>query len=285
LSNLITSVLRTYPELCYFQGYHDVATVLLLALGEPDSRPALARLSLLRIRDFMLPTLTGAVIQLHLVPALLRQSDPALASYLPPDPFYALSATLTLFSHLVGDYPSIARTFDFLLATPASAPVYLYVAAIRLRRHELEELDPHDHDMLHFTLTKMPQDMDFDALVRDAQGLLTAHPPDSLGSAWKTIPGASVLRTATSAESVRNQSLEEAEKWREQQVIHSKSLERREKMLRNAKLLIRKYRRPLSFTGSALAIALLAVVLARVGEGRLGGILSSVWRTLGGFTL
>jgi TBC1 domain family member 20 len=278
-------VLRAYPELCYFQGYHDIATVLLLALGESEARPALARLSLLRIRDFMLPTMTGAVIQLHLVPALLKKSDPDLARYLPPDPYYALSATLTLFSHLVAEYESIARTFDFLLATSAASPVYLYVAAIRLRRKELEAIDPEDHDMLHFTLSKMPQSMDFDALIGDAHSLLTEIPPDSLGTAWRRIPSASALRTADTPEDVRSQSLEQAEEWRQEQAAHSSRLEKREKLLRNAKILAKKYRRPISLTGTALAVALLAVLLARNGEGRYGmfnGVIGSVWRALGG---
>lgn len=38
----------------YFQGYHDIVQVLLLVLGTDAAVPAVSRLSLLRIRDFML---------------------------------------------------------------------------------------------------------------------------------------------------------------------------------------------------------------------------------------
>ena len=79
LSDLITEVLRRHPALCYFQGYHDICQVLLLVLGKDAAAPAVARLSLLRIRDFMLPSLAPALAQLRLLPAILAPSTPGCA--------------------------------------------------------------------------------------------------------------------------------------------------------------------------------------------------------------
>jgi hypothetical protein len=286
LSNLIISVLRTNPELCYFQGYHDIATVFLLALGEEEAQPALARLSLFRIRDFMLPTMTGVLLHLELCPALLKQSDPELAKYLPRDSsIMALTATLTLFSHLIGDYDSIARTFDFLLATPAVSPLYLFVAIVRTRREELEDLDLTDRDMLQFQLSKMPPNMDFDALIKDAHYLLMKYPSDSLGAPYRKLPSSSVIRTVSSADDVRHQSVSQARKWWEEEAEYSAMLERRQRMMRKGKILVKKYRGPMSLAGSAVVIALLAVLLARNGDGRygfLGNGFGSIWRALGG---
>jgi len=63
LSDLILAVLRRYPYLHYFQGYHDICQVFLLVL-EPQTRAvAVARLSVLRIRDYMLPTLAPSLAQ------------------------------------------------------------------------------------------------------------------------------------------------------------------------------------------------------------------------------
>lgn len=67
LSDLILSVLRRHPFLCYFQGYHDICQVFLLVLPPPLRSPSVARLSALRIRDFMLPNLSAAVAQLRLI--------------------------------------------------------------------------------------------------------------------------------------------------------------------------------------------------------------------------
>lgn len=117
----------------YFQGYHDIVQVLLLVLGANDAIPAVERLSLLRIRDFMLPTMTGTEPHLRLLPAILSAADPKLAHHLSQtQPFFALPATLTLYAHEIEEYGSIARLFDFLLANEAAIPVYLF-AAVSLR--------------------------------------------------------------------------------------------------------------------------------------------------------
>jgi hypothetical protein len=125
---VIKEVLRRHPLLCYFQGYHDIVQVLLLVLGAKASPAAVARLSLLRIRDFMLPTMTGALTHLRLLPAILHVADAELFQHLSQTaPFYfALPATLTLYAHDIQEYGDIARLFDFLLASEAVASIYLY---------------------------------------------------------------------------------------------------------------------------------------------------------------
>lgn len=135
LSDVITAVLRQHPRLCYFQGFHDIVQVLLLVLGADVAEAAVARLSLLRIRDFMLPTLAGAESHLRLLPAILYAADVELCQHLAgatrPTPFFALSATLTLYAHDIEEYGDIARLFDYLLASEAAVPVYLFAVVSR----------------------------------------------------------------------------------------------------------------------------------------------------------
>ena len=128
LSNIITETLRRHPLLCYFQGYHDIVQVLLLVLGAEAAPAAAARLSLLRIRDFMLPTMTGALSHLQLLPAILKAADAELFDHLSETaPFYfALPATLTLYAHEIQEYGDIARLFDYLLTNEAVVSIYLY---------------------------------------------------------------------------------------------------------------------------------------------------------------
>lgn len=90
------------------------------------------RLCLLRIRDFMLPTLSASIVHLRLLPPILRSVDPKLERHLSQtQPFFALAATLTLYAHDIQEYGDIARLFDFILAQPAVMPVYLF-ASVRL---------------------------------------------------------------------------------------------------------------------------------------------------------
>lgn len=120
-------MLRLHPSICYFQGYHDIVQVLLLVLGREKASEAVARLSLLRIRDFMLPTLSAALVHLRLIPPLLRLADPKLERHLSrAPPWFALASTLTLYAHDIQEYGDIARLYDFLLAEEAAIPVYLF---------------------------------------------------------------------------------------------------------------------------------------------------------------
>jgi hypothetical protein len=286
LSTLIISVLRTHPALSYFQGYHDIAQVLLLVLGPDAARPALARLSLLRIRDFMLPTLGGAVSQLHLLPVILRAADPPLARYLPPNPFWALSATLTLYAHDVQSYAHIARLFDFLLAAPATATLYYFAAVVKSRREDLLEIDPSDQDILHVTLTRLPSHrMDFDALITDALDIFSSHPPSSLGRPWWYISSASALRTALGPDEVRAQTLDEGEKWLGFQSREAARQAQLQTILRITKMAVWRYRRP-ALVGIAVAVAVFAMWLGRgdsfaARRRAMGSSLVGIWKLLG----
>ncbi|CAG8261622.1 unnamed protein product [Penicillium salamii] len=210
LSNLITKVLREFPMLCYFQGYHDIVQVLLLVLGEKKALPAVAQISLFRIRDYMLPSLSPAVKHLHLIPAIIETTDPELRHHLGNiQPFFALAATLTLYAHDIQEYSSIARLFDFLLAQEPVVAIYLFAAMILSRKKELLEIPEDEPEMLHFTLSKLPNPLDLDGHILRATQLFEDHPPESLPlRAWKHIPWCSVLKT--SRDRYRGTSVEDA---------------------------------------------------------------------------
>ncbi|EKV11190.1 RabGAP/TBC [Penicillium digitatum] len=198
LSNLITQVLREYPMLCYFQGYHDIVQVLLLVLGEKQAVPAVAQISLFRIRDYMLPSLSPAVKHLHLIPAIIETTDPELKRHLGNiEPFFALAATLTLYAHDIQEYSNISRLFDFLLAREPVVAIYLFAAMILSRKKELLEIPADEPEMLHFTLSKLPCPLDLEGHILHAAQLFEDHPPESLPlGSWKHIPWCSVLKTS-----------------------------------------------------------------------------------------
>ena len=57
LNHLIVSVFRNRPKLNYFQGYHDIMTVIYLTLPQELQLACAEKLSLQRLRDSMLPSL------------------------------------------------------------------------------------------------------------------------------------------------------------------------------------------------------------------------------------
>ncbi|KAI1148818.1 rab-GTPase-TBC domain-containing protein [Nemania diffusa] len=229
LSDLITQVLREQPYLCYFQGYHDICQVLLLVLPPPLRSLAVSRLSVLRIRDFMLPTLSPAVAQLHLIPDVLRAADPALCAHLSRnEPYFALADTLTMFAHNVQRYRDIARLFDALLAREQAFGLYVFARIVLRRRAELLAHD--EPDMLHFALSKLPPDLDLDAVVAEADRLFADHPPESLPS-WRRISRASALRTTRDASALASQSLQDGQAFFEKQVRELQWAEQTQKVM------------------------------------------------------
>ncbi|CAK3811301.1 TBC1 domain family member 20 [Lecanosticta acicola] len=270
LSNVITAVLRQHPILCYFQGYHDIVQVLLLVLGADAAVSAVARLSLLRIRDFMLPTLAAAECHLHLLPAILYSADKTLYQHLSgatqPTPFFALAATLTLYAHDIEEYGDIARLFDYLLASEAAVPVYLFAVIVISRKKELLEIDHDEPEMLHSILSKLPKPLDLEGLITRTQALFKQCPPERLPNrAWSRISSYSVLKTTRVPQALAAQTLEDGEKLFEKQASEIRRQEQLKLVRHRASALAYRYRRSVGWTSAAVLVALLALYYGRSG--------------------
>lgn len=273
LSDLITETLRRYPMLCYFQGYHDIAQVFLLVLGARLASPVFARVSLLRIRDYMLPSLSPSIKHLQLIPAILESTDPKLCRHLSgTQPFFALAATLTLYAHDIQEYGDIARLYDFLLAHEPVIAIYLFATIILQRKEELLDISVEEPEMLHFTLSKLPQPLDLGGLINSTLELYHSHPPESLPfRAWQRIPQNSVLKT--SRDLALDRTWQEAE---ELFITQTKELQREEYRQKTYAVMWR-YRRPASSVGLAILVGLMSIYVRR------HGLDTSIWCYLGKF--
>ncbi|KAG8913630.1 hypothetical protein FRC00_001965 [Tulasnella sp. 408] len=180
LHNLIVAILRKRRKLSYFQGFHDVISVLYLTLHDsqenlqPDStRPSELllrcgeKISLHRLRDSMGSGLEPVVGYLRLLQRVFRAADPTLADVIEqssPLPYFALSNLLTLLSHDVPTLPLIQRIFDYLLCRPPIYIIYLTAAIVLSRRAEIMKLEAEGEDgMMHSVLSQLP------AMVADGQ--------------------------------------------------------------------------------------------------------------------
>lgn len=270
LSDLILSVLRRYPYIHYFQGYHDIAQVFLLVLPPRLRCAAVSRLSLLRIRDFMLPNLKAAISQLRLIPSILYAADPKLWAHLShTEPFFALSGTLTMYAHDIQSQNEITRLFDVLLAREPVFSVYMFAQIVINRRAELFETEPDEPEMLHSILSKLPQPLNLEDLITSTSQLFDRHPPEKLGRAWKVgISEHSVLKTARSTQTCAGQSEDVGGYLFSQQVLELQRAERMERMLKT----LWKYRRPAKAVGVAVLVGILAYWVRRstVPSGILG---------------
>lgn len=247
--------------LCYFQGYHDISQVLLLVLGRKGAFPALEKISLFRIRDYMLPSLSPAIRHLQLLPAILKVADSKLCNHISgAKPYFALAATLTLYAHDVQEYGDIARLYDFILAYEPVLSIYLFATIILSRRDELLDIPVDEPEMIHVTLSKLPQPLNLENLISDTLRIYRQYPPASLPfGVWRHISSHSVLKTLPGP--VSQETREQAGERFERQAQELK----REEMRQQVIVFLRRNSRSFGLTGAAVLVGLLSYWLSRRG--------------------
>ncbi|GAA5837917.1 hypothetical protein JCM3766R1_001518 [Sporobolomyces carnicolor] len=163
LEKAILLTLRKHPALQYFQGFHDIVSILLLTLDDDQLvASATEQMSLHRIRDSMGPGLEPTLGYLKLAHRLIQRVDPemySLVNQAASMPFFALSWALTLFSHDLYEVSVIARLFDFLLAHNPAMISYLVVAILLTKKDDLAPClgrDDNDSALAHSVLSHLP---------------------------------------------------------------------------------------------------------------------------------
>lgn len=271
LFSLIVKLLRQYPMLHYFQGFHDIVQVFLLVLGE-QAYEAVTRVSLFRVRDYMLESLDASTRQLHLIPAILKCSDPQLATHMGGiPPYFALSAVLTLYAHDIEQYSDIARLYDFILAHEPVMTIYLFVALIIQRRNTLLAFESEDHDMMLFTLSKLPQTLQLQHLIGQSLELFEKYPPEGLGQAWYNISFNSVLKTTRRD---KQQTLQQGQVYFEAQAREVERDKRRARIVKE----VYARRRGIVSAGVTMLVLGLSIYLRKSGQDRV------LWTSLGRLT-
>lgn len=202
LDDLIVAVLRRNPQLSYYQGYHDIATVVYLVFGAQEAIPILEYISLNFLRDFMMPSIDASIDHLNLISTLLEVADTELWEVISQaNPFYAISPIITILTHNVASLDRICIILDFLFATHnMTIPIYLYASIVK---HEKLRLLPFKNDVTNEVdrlLSSIVEDLpDNDSVVFDiislASGLLERYPPQTLHS-WDNLSTFSVLKTS-----------------------------------------------------------------------------------------
>lgn len=215
LESLIVRVLRQYPWLHYYQGYHDIAQFVHLVLGNA-AEAGLAKISLIFLRDFMLSSLEPSMSMLRLVHQIVRVADPDYAHLLSStEPYYAISTLLTWWTHSLQTFHESCRIMDFFLSSDPDMILYTIAAATLAKRKEIIEIAG-DSDLIFVTLNKGMQDVDLEAVLQSAVLLSDSVRPRQLQH-WKSISPHSCLKTIQTAKklmavSIQNDWQIEAEK-------------------------------------------------------------------------
>lgn len=133
--------------------------------------------------------------------------------------------------------------------------------------------------MLHFTLSKLPQPLNLEALILQTTNLYARHPPYTLPHrAWKRISSYSVLKTTHKRAELAKQTLEDGERLFARQAAQMRMDEIRQKLIKEVRTRAWMYRRPIFFS-ITVAVGLLALWLGKetnlasvYGKGMLSGL-------------
>ncbi|KAI9294152.1 RabGAP/TBC [Neoconidiobolus thromboides FSU 785] len=145
------------PLLNYYQGFHDIASVILLNLGPKNSIKSIYHLSYYYLLDYMGIDLIPVKKQLNCLFELLKLKDQQLYNFITdleiPN-YFALSWLITWGCHDIKDWNLCSRLLDFYLATSPEMPIYLACVLILHYRNEILNLEP-DMPIVHTYLTNL----------------------------------------------------------------------------------------------------------------------------------
>ncbi|VDK38105.1 unnamed protein product [Taenia asiatica] len=179
---LALSILAEYPNLHYYQGFHDVCYTCLAVLGPDEAFAVLKQLVPKHFNVFMQETMDATSETLQLVFDLLQLTSPEIwfrFRALNFEPFFTLSWFLTWFTHILSDSNDIHRLYDLFMASEPSMLIYLSVSVIICSTEEIGSTSD-DFGELHHALTHLPMKHDVEKLIQCALDIYLKIRPEKL---------------------------------------------------------------------------------------------------------
>ncbi|CDK26228.1 unnamed protein product [Kuraishia capsulata CBS 1993] len=232
LSDLIVGVLRANPELHYYQGYHDIASIVVMVFeNDNEAFQFLSLLTQFHLRDHMMSSIDSSVQQLEIIGDLMGCIDPKFNRVISSvNPIYSLSSILSLFAHNIQSFEDLCLIWDFVFAEKTMVlPLYIYVSVLVYFKEEIltkleeesgssfssedtyfEEDDlpmnlENNLDILHSILTNvvgenLGNEFEIFQVLHSSVEYLQNHPPSQLKCFQTRISEFSVLKTTSKPE-------------------------------------------------------------------------------------
>lgn len=170
---LIMRVLCKHPELHYYQGYHDICVTFLLVLGEEMAYYVVEKLSKTHLEVFMKESMEHTIDMLNCMYPLIEKKSAQLSKFLLKSEVgvaYCISWLITWFGHVLNDYDTVVRLFDFFIVSDPVMPLYLTTAVVLHRKKEVLQQDC-DMASVHALLSRIPDDLPFENLILESLDL------------------------------------------------------------------------------------------------------------------
>jgi Rab-GTPase-TBC domain len=145
----------------YYQGMHDIASLILLQVGFNSSMHFFPLLlsDTEYFKGFMQPSMNVALACLNAMMILVQKMNEPLFNHLTASglpPHFALSWVITWFSHSTSSLVALGRIFDFLLASHPIAIIYLSSALLLQQSEIILQQNNEDIGPFHSFLSALP---------------------------------------------------------------------------------------------------------------------------------
>lgn len=144
LTVLILRVIQKYPNLRYYQGYHDVAVTFLLVVGEEIAFAIMEQLSTTHFSECMQETMEATQRRLMFIWPIIKFENPELYQFLQNSTvgtLFSLPWYLTWFGHSLTSYRTVVRLYDYFLASPIYTSIFVTAAILLYRSDEILKED------------------------------------------------------------------------------------------------------------------------------------------------
>ncbi|EDX15943.1 TBC1 domain family member 20 isoform X1 [Drosophila simulans] len=177
LTVLILRVIQKYPNLRYYQGYHDVAVTFLLVVGEEIAFAIMEQLSKTHFSECMQETMEATQRRLMFIWPIIKFENPELYQFLQNSTvgtLFSLPWYLTWFGHSLRSYRTVVRLYDYFLASPIYTSIFVTAAILLYRSDEILKEDC-DMASVHCLLSVIPEDLPFEDLLKTSSSLLNKY--------------------------------------------------------------------------------------------------------------
>lgn len=163
LLKVIMSCLCIIPDLFYYQGYHDVSSILIMISDDDDEViRLLCAISVRYLRDHCLKDINESLIHLRLIPEIIKVIDPKFQKVINiPNPIYSLSSIISIFSHDLNNFDALVQIWDFIfLHDDPTLVIFIYTSMVLYFKDDIlleVEENGGGNDMILFTLSKLIQ--------------------------------------------------------------------------------------------------------------------------------
>lgn len=225
LLKVIMSCLTLVPDLYYYQGFHDVASLVIMTFPQDsnmqDTRAILflCSFAIRFLRDHCMRDIKESINHLHLIPEIISQYDSKFGSIINrvDSPIYCLSSVITIFCHELDNLEALWQIWDFIiLHDKPDMVIYIYAATMIYFKddlcNELSEIMSDDEanddqHIIQFILSKLIQkhlnnsidiQLEISSILSLSEKLYSNCPIDHLKS-FKNVNKYSVLKISTSS--------------------------------------------------------------------------------------